>query len=185
MTVSKQPDLPVIGWREKVSLPDLNITSVKAKLDTGARSSALHAFDLSFFQRDGIDFVRFKVHPSQRSKKRTITTEAKLLEMRTVRNSGGQAEIRPVIETTVVAGKQQWSIELTLTNRDVMGFRMLLGRQAVRHRFLVDSSQSYLQSSAPTHRRKHHPLKPHESKQPAYEDSHFVEKLLSLFDSPS
>ncbi|MGB7085395.1 MAG: RimK/LysX family protein [Phormidesmis sp.] len=177
MTVSKQTNLPVIGWRERVALPDLEITSVKAKIDTGARSSALHAFDIETFKQQGVDFVRFKVHPSQRSRNKIVIAEAKLLEMRTVRNSGGQAESRPVIETTVSAGGQQWPIELTLTNRDVMGFRMLLGRQAVRQRFLVDSGSSYLQSSARI--RKFKGRKDHN------ENSTFVKKFLSLFDKSS
>jgi hypothetical protein len=183
MTVSEQPDLPVIGWREKVALPELAVTSVKAKIDTGARSSALHAFDVELFERDGVEFVRFKIHPSQHSNKKTVTAEAPLLEMRTVRNSGGQTETRPVIRTLVAAGEHQWPIELTLTNRDVMGFRMLLGRQAVRQRFLVDSSQSYLQSSLPTHKLKGRKKMPTGGKQLSNENSNFIEKFLSLFDS--
>ncbi|MEL6353936.1 MAG: ATP-dependent zinc protease [Cyanobacteria bacterium J06627_28] len=154
MTAPTQPTLPVIGWREKLALPGLNVTSVKAKIDTGARSSALHAFDITFFEREGVEFVRFKVHPSQSSHKKTIIAEAKLIDRRVVRNSGGQTEKRPVIRTTVTAGEYQWPIELTLTNRDEMGFRMLLGREAVRRRFLVDSGQSYLQSTLPTPRLK-------------------------------
>ncbi|NJM96534.1 MAG: hypothetical protein HC800_04405 [Phormidesmis sp. RL_2_1] len=149
MTSSDSLHLPMIGWREKVALPELDIANVKAKIDTGARSSALHAFDIEFFKRDGVDFVRFKVHPSQRNQKKIVAAEAKLFDSREVRNSGGQAERRPVIQTTVVVGVHQWPIELTLTNRDEMGFRMLLGRQAIRRRFLVDSGQSYLQSSKP------------------------------------
>ena len=138
--------LLVIGWREIVALPQLDISSIKAKIDTGARSSALHAFHLQKFQRDGQAMIRFQVHPYQRDSKHAVTTEAKLLEHRKVRNSGGEAQLRPVILTTVELGGKQWEIELTLTNRDVMGFRMLLGRQAVRHRFLVDPGKSYIQS---------------------------------------
>lgn len=188
MTASEQPNLPIIGWRERVSLPDLSVITVKAKIDTGARSSALHAFDIEVFKRgeetkgetkeqaQEQTYVRFKVHPSHRNRKKLITVEAKLLEMREIRNSGGTAESRPVIETIVSAGNQQWPIELTLTNRDVMGFPMLLGRQAIRQRFLVDSSQSYLQSSVPSHKLKGH-------KKTKNENSNLVQKLLSLFDS--
>ena len=147
-------DLPLIGWRERLVLPELGVTSVKAKVDTGARSSALHAFDIECFEREGIAFVRFRVHPAQRNKKKTITVEAKLLDTRPVRSSSGESETRPVIQTIVATDTQQWSIELTLTNREVMGFRMLLGRQAVRSRFLVDASRSYLQSSPPKHKLK-------------------------------
>ena len=148
------PALPLIGWRERLSLPDLSVRSVKAKIDTGARSSALHAEDIEFFERDGQAFVRFKVHPSQSSQTKFITTEAKLLDIRPVKSSSGQSESRPVIETTVSTKYQQWPVELTLTNRDLMGFRMLLGRQAIRRRFLVDSGQSYLQTDAPKHKLK-------------------------------
>lgn len=142
---SQQP-LPVIGWRERVALPELGIPEVKAKIDTGARSSALHAFDVHTFERDGVRMVRFKVHPYQRDTHRTVEAEAELLDEREVRSSGGHAQLRPVIQTAVALGGKCWSIELTLTNRDVMGFRMLLGRQAVRRRFLVDAGQSFLQS---------------------------------------
>ena len=124
----------MIGWRERVALPELGISEVKAKIDTGARSSALHAFELQFFEQDGKSMVRFKVHPYQRDAKRTAIAEAALLDHKTVRSSTGHAQLRPVILTAVKLGDQQWPIELTLTNRDVMGFRMLLGRQAVRRR---------------------------------------------------
>lgn len=177
MAAKEPPTLPIIGWRERVALPELNITSVKAKIDTGARSSALHAFDIEMFEREGAEFVRFKVYPSQRNHTKTITTEAPLLEMRTVRNSGGKAELRPVITTTVKVGSQQWPIELTLTNRKLMGFRMLLGRQAVRRRFLVDSGKSYQQSAS---KRK---LK--SRKKTKNENSNIVKKLFSLFDASS
>jgi hypothetical protein len=143
---ASEQSLPVIGWREQVALPELGIPEVKAKIDTGARSSALHAFDVHTFERDGIQMVRFKVHPYQRDTHRTVETEAELVDEREVRSSGGHAQLRPVIQTAVALGGKCWSIELTLTNRDVMGFRMLLGRQAVRRRFLVDAGQSFLQS---------------------------------------
>ena len=142
-----QEQLPIIGWREQLALPDLGIPEVKAKIDTGARSSALHAFDVETFERDGKPMVRFKVHPYQRDAQRTVTAEAELIDQRQVRNSGGQAQVRPVIETTVEINGYTFPIELTLTNRDAMGFRMLLGRQAVRRRFLVDAGRSFLHSS--------------------------------------
>ena len=136
----------VIGWREVVVLPQLGIDKIKVKIDTGARSSALHAFNIREFKRDGKDFVRFQVHPLQRDRITTVTSEAELLEYRKVRNSGGVAQLRPVIMTEIKLGDSSWSIELTLTNRDVMGFRMLLGRQAVRNKFLIDPGRSFLQS---------------------------------------
>lgn len=139
--------LSIIGWRERVALPNLGISQIKAKIDTGARSSALHAFDVETFSRDGKTMVRFKVHPDQRNTHRTVSTEAELIDQRQVRNSGGHAQLRPVIQTMVELNGERWLIELTLTNRDVMGFRMLLGRQAVRKRFLVDAGRSFVQSS--------------------------------------
>lgn len=146
MQHAKTSQLSVIGWRERVSLPALGISEIKAKIDTGARSSALHAFHVEPFDRDGKKMVRFQVHPYQRDTHKTVTAEAELLEHRQVRSSGGHAQVRPVIQTLVELGGKQWAIELTLTNRDVMGFRMLLGRQAVRQRFLVDAGKSFLQS---------------------------------------
>jgi hypothetical protein len=145
VAISQQP-LPVIGWREQIALPELGIAEVKAKIDTGARSSALHAFDIETFQNDGKMMVRFKVHPYQGNSDRTVLAQAELIDQRNVRNSGGHTQLRPVIQTTVVLGEFAFPIELTLTNRDKMGFRMLLGRQAVRRRFLVDAGQSFLQS---------------------------------------
>ena len=136
----------IIGWRENIALPQIDIPRIKAKIDTGARSSALHAFNIRELQRDGKAIVRFQVHPLQRDSKTTITAEADLLEYRKIRNSGGIAQLRPVIKTQVTLGEQTWAIELSLTDRDVMGFRMLLGRQAVRGHFLVDPGRSFIQS---------------------------------------
>lgn len=146
---SKSKQVLIIGWRETIALPELGINQIKVKIDTGARSSALHTFHVEEFQRDGKQMLRFQVHPYQKNNKETITTEAELLEYRQIRNSGGHAQIRPVVLTTVKLGEQQWQIELTLTNRDVMGFRMLLGRQAIRNHFLVDPGKSFLQSHHP------------------------------------
>ncbi|GAA4439548.1 ATP-dependent zinc protease [Bremerella cremea] len=136
--------LPIIGWREWVQLPQLGIAKIKAKIDTGARSSSLHAFDLKYEQRDGQDWVRFKVHPRQRSSSGPIVAEAAVLEFRKVRSSNGQVTKRPVILTNVDILGGIWQIEITLANRDAMGFRMLLGREAIRGRLLVDSGASFL-----------------------------------------
>jgi hypothetical protein len=143
---SQTKQLSVIGWREIIALPKLGISQIKAKIDTGARSSALHAFQVEKFQLHGKSMLRFQIHPYQRDNKHIVVAEAELLEYREIRNSGGHAQLRPVILTEVKLGDKQWQIELTLTNRDVMGFRMLLGREAVRHRFLVDAGKSFLQS---------------------------------------
>ena len=143
MTRRAEPALPVIGWREWVGLPDFGIRHIKAKVDTGARSSSLHAFDLEEFERDGASWVRFQVHPVQRKKTRTVSVEAKVLELRSIRSSSGKASMRPVIVTNVKLLGITWPVELTLASRDEMGFRMLLGRTAIRRRFLVDAGRSY------------------------------------------
>lgn len=137
-------DKAIIGWREWLHLPDLGVRWVKAKVDTGARTSALHADQIETFRRAGRDMVRFVVHPVQRSKRRAVKATAELLDMRAVRSSNGKSETRPVIETAIDVGGDLWVAELTLTKRDVMGFRMLLGRQAIRGHALVDPGKSYL-----------------------------------------
>lgn len=140
----KHQDLPIIGWREWIALPELGIPKIKAKIDTGARSSALHAFDIYTFEVDSKPRVRFKVHPKQRDTNQTVIAEAELIDERKVRSSSGQAELRPVILTEVNLMGKRWQIELTLTNRELMGFRMLLGRQALRGIFLINPGKSYL-----------------------------------------
>ena len=137
-------DAPVIGWREWLSLPDLGIKTIKAKIDTGARSSSIHAFDIRPYMSKGQRMVRFKIHPYQHDSHKTAEAEAVVMDRRLIRNSGGSAEFRYVIQTTAKIKGYQWPIELTLTNRDVMGFRMLLGRQAIRGRFLINPSKSFL-----------------------------------------
>ncbi len=136
-------DKKVVGWREWIKLPRLGIKRIKAKIDTGARTCSLHAFDIETFKRDGVDFVRFKVHPIQRSQKKTINVEAAVLEFREIRSSNGQSTMRPVIETEMELLGSRHTIELTLADRHEMGFRMLVGREALKGKFLVDSSRSY------------------------------------------
>ena len=135
--------LAAVGWREWVSLPELGIDRIKAKIDTGARSSALHAFEIERFERNGTPWVRFSVHPEQHGGP-TVVAEAELIDERRVRNPGGRTELRPVIRTPVELMGKLWPIELTLTPRWGMGFRMLLGRRAVRRRFLVNPGRSIL-----------------------------------------
>lgn len=142
----KRPLAP-LGWREWVALPELGVERIKVKVDTGARTSALHAYRIRYFRRDGEDWVRFQIHPIQRDARTTIEAEAQLVTRRRVRSSSGHERLRPVIRTTIVLGDQGWPIELTLVRRDMMGFRMLLGRSAVRRRFLVDPGSSFVISS--------------------------------------
>lgn len=141
--VESKPRLPVIGWREWVALPQLGIAYIKPKIDTGARSSSLHATGVEEFTKGDRTFVRFKVHPIQRKKDFGVQAEAEVLEYRSVKSSSGQKNRRPVILTEIEILGQRWPIELTLADRDEMGFRMLLGREAVRGRFLVDAGKSY------------------------------------------
>jgi hypothetical protein len=142
---------PVLGWREWVELPGLGGARLKAKIDTGARTSALHAFDLEVSELDGATMASFELHPLQRSARETVRVQAEVAEFRMVRSSNGKVEKRPVIRTDVTLGEVTWPVEVTLTSRDEMGFRMLLGRTAVRRRFLVDPGRSFLQSRRDGH----------------------------------
>ncbi len=135
--------LVIIGWREWVALPELRIGHIKAKIDTGARSSSLHAFEIEPFIRDGKSMVRFDVHPVQRRDDISIQCEAEVYDVRRIRSSSGDVSKRYVIQTPVRWMGESWPLELTLANRSEMGFRMLIGREAVRGRMLVDPGRSY------------------------------------------
>ena len=134
----------IAGWREWVSLPGIGVPWLKAKLDTGARSSAIHAFDITEFDRDGELWVRYSVHPWQRSDADATTAESRVLDRRTVRSSSGHSEERYVVHLDVSLVGHVVTAEMTLSRRDEMGFRMLIGREALRRRFLVDPGRSYL-----------------------------------------
>lgn len=136
-------DKRLIGWREWVTLPDLNAPPLKAKIDTGARTSALHAFRIRPFEKDGIAYVEFFIHPVQRRRNPEIRCEAPILEQRKITSSTGHSEMRYVIETTAKIGDKVLKVEVTLTNRDELGFRMLIGREAVREKFIIDPGRSY------------------------------------------
>ena len=138
-------DKPVLGWREWLGFPGLGITQIKAKVDTGARTSCLHAFFVEPFDREGKDWVRFGIHPLQGDTEEVAICEAPVKDKRVVRDSGGHEEMRYVVQTPVSIGAQEHMIEVTLTDRDTMKFRALLGRTAIRGHYLVDSSRSYLQ----------------------------------------
>lgn len=137
-------ELVALGWREWVELPSLGLDKVKAKVDTGARTSSLHAFEVRDFDDAGVHRVEFKMHPNQHNADKVVVCVADIVDQREVRDSGGHREKRWVIETPVRIGQYTWDVELNLTSRDDMLFRMLLGRTALRGRALVDPARSYL-----------------------------------------
>jgi len=137
--------LPVLGWREWVTLPELNLKHIKAKIDTGARSSALHAFALDPYRKGGQRWVMFAIHPEQKHTDTIIECHAPIKDRRFVSDSGGHKQRRYVIESQLMIGQSLISAEITLTNRDNMQFRMLLGRTAMNGHFIIDPSASYLQ----------------------------------------
>lgn len=146
MTIKKKKKLKMIGWREWVALPELGIDKIKAKVDTGARTSALHAFALEPFTEDGKNRIRFDIHPLQNNTEVTVTCIADIVDYRRVTDSGGHSEMRYVISTPVFIGEKSWPIEITLTERDTMLFRMLLGRNAIKRRYAVNPARSFIRT---------------------------------------
>ena len=135
----------MVGWREWLALPELGIPAIKAKIDTGARTSSLHARDIEPFEgADGREWVRFSLRPDLRHPEFSVDCEAPASEHRQVRSSSGHPEDRFFIVTAVVVGGVEWEIEMSLTSREKMKFRMLLGREALRGRCLVEPNTSYL-----------------------------------------
>ncbi len=135
---------PIIGWREWLALPELGLEKIKAKVDTGARTSALHAFFVRPYTDQGTEWVRFGMHPKQNRTDLVVECTCKVKDRRIVSDSGGHREERYIIETMVVMGQEKKMIEITLTDRDTMRFRMLLGRTAIHGSYLVDPEASYL-----------------------------------------
>lgn len=148
--------LLILGWREWVALPELGIRRIKAKVDTGARTSAIHAFELRPFIEDGIQRIEFNLHPRQHDSETVVTCRTDVVDQRTVTDSGGHKEDRWVISTRLSIGAHSWPIEMTLTGRDDMRFRMLLGRNALKRIALVDSSASYLVGKRRPKAKAHH-----------------------------
>ena len=142
--MSNDNDRKVLGWREWVALPGLGLPAIKAKIDTGALTSALHAFLIEPYSRDNRDMVRFLIHPVQRNQDFAVECHSPVYDYREVTDSGGHREMRYVIQSDICLDGESWPIELTLTNRDTMRFRMLLGRRAMVDRFVVDPAASYV-----------------------------------------
>jgi ribosomal protein S6--L-glutamate ligase len=135
----------ILGWEEWVSLPELGLPAIKAKVDTGARTSALHAYFVEPVQVEGVAMVRFGVHPIPRRDDVEIICTARIKDRREVTSSNGERENRYVIETPIRIGDREWPIEITLTNRNAMTYRMLIGRQAITDDILVDPATSFRQ----------------------------------------
>lgn len=134
----------MIGWREWVRLPDFCPSPIKAKVDTGAKTSSLHAPGLTLIESEEETIARFEVHPDQGSTAGKTLVTVPVVDFRTIRSSNGQTERRPVVRTTAEIGDRTLEIELTLTSRAAMGFRMLLGRRVLEDRFWVDPGRSFL-----------------------------------------
>lgn len=142
--MQESTELITLGWREWVGLPAFGIRNIKAKIDTGARTSALHAFEVRSFEEAGVERVEFRMHPVQKDNDTVVTCVADVLDKRKVTDSGGHTEERFVIKTDLVIGAHRWPIEVTLTARDDMLFRMLIGRTALNGRAIVNPQRSYL-----------------------------------------
>jgi len=140
----KPGEILTLGWREWVGLPELGLSAIKAKVDTGARTSTLHAFELHTFSEHGKPRVKFKIHPIQKDTETVVTCVADVIDERFVTDSGGHKEQRLIIMTELTIGCWSWPIEMTLTARDNMMFRMLLGRTAIKNIAMVDPSRSFI-----------------------------------------
>jgi ribosomal protein S6--L-glutamate ligase len=133
-----------VGWREWARLPKLNIPVIKVKIDTGAKTSALHAYDLEIIKKDGKEYASFSIHPIQKNDVISIKCLSEIIDKRVVKSSNGLKEERCVIRTPIQIGKKIWDIEITLTNRDIMHHRMLIGREAMQS-VLVHPARTFCQ----------------------------------------
>lgn len=137
-----------------MSLPDLGVDWIKAKIDTGARTSSLHAFDINEFEREGEAWVRFRVKPWQDSQEDAVVVECPVHDRRAVRSSSGHAQQRIVVRLRIRLVDRESLAEVTLSNRDEMGFRMLIGREALRRGYIIDPARSFLGGRAPREARR-------------------------------
>lgn len=134
-----------VGWKEEAKLSELNIDPIKVKVDTGAKTSSLHAFDVQSFEENGVTYVKFKTSPYKRHPKKTISCQSEVIDYRKITSSNGQTQLRYVIRTPITIGNQTWDIDLTLANREKMRYKMLLGREAMKN-ITVSPHESYIQS---------------------------------------
>ncbi len=133
----------IIGKNEWCALPDLGLPAIKARIDSGAKTSSLHAFNIHPFEADGSKYVHFDIHPMQNNRKVIQSCRGRVVDKRTIKSSSGEKEYRYVIKSQLTLGDESWEIELTLTNRDSMGYRMLIGREAMKERVLIDPDASF------------------------------------------
>lgn len=148
MSLDKSGARGLIGWREWIAFPAFGDFLVKAKVDTGARTTAIHATDIKAIEKDGKQLVVFALFPHQDDHDTFVRCTAPLAEKRVITDSGGHEEERFIIITEIGLGEYRWEVEISLTQRDDMGFRMLLGRTAVRNRFIIDPGKSYLEGKS-------------------------------------
>lgn len=144
MAASGKGEMITVGWCEWIAFPDLGIYEIKAKIDTGARSSVLHATNLRSFRNKGAPWVRFEVQPLQGKSSTFAQCEAPVRDHREIRNANGEMELRVVVEVAVAIAEKQWPIEVTLANRGHKRFRALLGRTALSGNALIDPSRSFV-----------------------------------------
>lgn len=152
--------MTLAGWREWARLPDIGVPWIKAKLDTGARTSALHAYKIKRFEKDGVPWVRFRVRPWQESTDDEVVVECPVHDVRRIRSSSGHVQERYVVKMRLELLGRPVTAEVTLSNRDEMGFRMLIGRQVLRRGFAVDAGKSFLGGRAPKHVRRRNKGRP-------------------------
>ena len=133
-------DKKTIGNQEWCAFPELGILAIKARVDSGAKTSSIHAFNITTYLREDVQWVKFEVHPVQRNDQISIQCECPIIDQRDVKSSSGTSETRYVISTPISLGEEVWDIQLTLSDRDAMGYRMLLGREAMNGRLVIDPS---------------------------------------------
>jgi len=150
---TKPSTLKVVGWREWVAFPDFGGPSVRAKVDTGARTSAIHARNIKISKEDGREIADFDIYPHQRDAQTVLHCRAPIIARRRIRNSGGAIQDRVIVRTPIRIGEDVFDIDLSLTRRDRMGYRMLLGRRALKNRYVVDSGRSYVQGPSKSGRK--------------------------------